>query len=69
MLTAIIKVCCNPVSISGEETSLDIYPGDYVSVSCPLSVPYIKVHEWVSDITAWIVRRPQVEGNNICTVV
>ena len=49
--------------------SVDIYPGNYVPMSCTLSIPYIKVHEWVSDITTSIVRRPQVEGNNICTVV
>jgi len=49
--------------------SVDIYPGNYAPMSCTLSIPYIKVHEWVSDITTSIVRRPQVEGNNICTVV
>ena len=42
--------------------SVDIYPGNSVPVSCTLSIPYIKVHEWVSDITTWIVRRPQVGG-------
>jgi hypothetical protein len=49
MLTDIIKFCCNPVSDFGEETSIDIYPCHCMLTSCTLSIPYIKVHECISD--------------------